>query len=145
MGGVTVAAWINVSQFDRPWQAIVSKGDNAWRIQRNNEADTLEFACTGLDIPGGNDYGSLFGTRAITPGRWHHVAGVYDGSRMSLYVDGVLDASQQATGIVNTNDVRVQIGANTDMQDRFWNGMIDEVRLYNYGLDAGAIAGLAGQ
>lgn len=145
MGGVTVAAWINVTQFDRPWQAIVSKGDNAWRIQRNNEADTLEFACTGLDIPGGNDYGSLFGTRAITPGRWHHVAGVYDGSMMSLYVDGVLDASQQATGIVNTNDVRVQIGANTDMQDRFWNGMIDEVRLYNYGLGAGEIARLAGQ
>lgn len=145
MGGVTVAAWINVTQFDRPWQAIVTKGDNAWRIQRNNEANTLEFACTGLNIPGGNDYGSLFGTRAITPGRWHHVAGVYDGARMSLYVDGVLDASQEATGVVNTNDVRVQIGANTDREDRFWNGLIDEVRLYNYGLDAGAIAGLAGQ
>lgn len=145
MGGVTVAAWINVNQFDRPWQAIVTKGDNAWRIQRNNEANTLEFACTGLDIPGGNDYGSLFGTRAIAPGQWHHIAGVYDGARMSLYIDGVLDASQEATGIVNTNDVRVQIGANTDMQDRFWNGMIDEVRLYNYGLDAGEIARLAGR
>ena len=35
LGGVTVAAWIKVNAFDKPWQAIVTKGDSAWRIQRN--------------------------------------------------------------------------------------------------------------
>lgn len=145
MGGVTVAAWIKVNQFDRPWQAIVTKGDSAWRIQRNNEANTLEFACTGLGIPGGNDYGSLFGAKEISPGQWRHVAGVYDGAKMCLYVDGVLDASQEASGTINTNDTLVQIGANTDMGDRFWNGSIDDVRLYNCALDGAEIAKLAGK
>jgi hypothetical protein len=31
--------------------------------------------------------------------------------------------------------VLVQIGANTNMQDRFWNGLIDDVRIYNYALN----------
>ncbi|MBM4025475.1 MAG: hypothetical protein FJ280_08710 [Planctomycetes bacterium] len=137
--GVTVAAWIRVNAFDRPWQAIVTKGDNTYRIQRNNETNTLEFACTGLVIPGGNPYGSLFGSTPIGRNQWHHVAGVYDGKRMYLYVDGTLDASQEAWGAINTNDTPVQIGANTQMQDRFWNGLLDDVRIYNYGLSEAQI------
>ncbi len=53
---------------------------------------------------------------------------------MSLYVDGTLDASQEASGTINQNDAKVQIGANTEREDRFWNGLIDDVRIYNYGL-----------
>ena len=143
--GVTVAAWIKVNAFDKPWQAIVTKGDNAWRIQRNNEEDTLEFACTGLNIPGGNQYGSLYGPRAISTDRWYHVAGVYDGKKMSLYVDGVLDASQDASGSINMTDVPVLIGANAEMPDRFWNGALDDVRVYNYALSGAEVAALAGK
>jgi hypothetical protein len=132
--GVTLAAWVNAKQLDRAWQAILTKGDNTYRIQRNNEAKTLEFACSGLHISGGNDYGSLFGSKEITLNDWHHVVGVYDGKKMYLYVDGALDASQEAWGAINTNNVRLQIGGNAQMGDRFWNGLIDDVRVYNYGL-----------
>jgi tetratricopeptide (TPR) repeat protein len=142
-GGVTVAAWVKVNAFDKPWQALVTKGDGTWRLQRNNETNTLEFACTGLQIANGNQYGSLFGTREIGRNEWHHVAGVYDGKRMSLYVDGALDASQEAWGTINVNNAPVQIGANTEMQDRFWNGLIDELRIYNYGLPEAQIKELA--
>lgn len=133
-GGITLAAWIKPTTFDKPWQAIITKGDGAYRIQRNNEANTLEFACTGLNIPGGNQYGSLFGSKTIGFNEWRHIVGTYDGKKQCLYLDGVLDASQDASGAINTNDVRVQIGANTQMQDRFFNGSIDDVRIYNYGL-----------
>ncbi|MCL5281712.1 MAG: hypothetical protein M1376_17580, partial [Planctomycetes bacterium] len=133
-GGVTLAAWIKAKQLDKPWQAIITKGDNTYRMQRNNETNALEFACTGVQIPNGNEYGSLFGSKAMTIGEWHHVAGVYDGKKMYLYVDGALDSSQEAWGAINTNDTRLQIGGNTDVGDRFWNGLIDEVRVYNYGL-----------
>ncbi len=68
-GGVTVAAWIKVNAFDKPWQALVTKGDGTWRLQRNSETDTLEFACTGLKIPSGNQYGSLFGDQGDRPER----------------------------------------------------------------------------
>jgi len=132
--GVTVSAWIRPNAFDKPWQAIVTKGEGAWRIQRNNETNTLEFACTGLKIPNGNQYGSLFGTKAITPGEWHHIAGAYDGSRMYLYVDGALDASQEAKGPIGLDDDPVLIGENAQQHSRFFNGLIDDVHVYNYGL-----------
>ena len=132
--GVTVAAWIKPTAWDKPWQAIVTKGEQAWRIQRNNEAGTLEFACTGLSIPNGNDYGSLFGAKAITPGEWHHVAGTYDGKKMSLYVDGTLDTSQEAKGPIGTDDEPVLIGENGAVRNRFFNGLIDDVHVYNFGL-----------
>ncbi|RPJ27439.1 MAG: hypothetical protein EHM35_14215, partial [Planctomycetaceae bacterium] len=132
--GVTIAAWIKADALDKPWQAIVTKGDNAWRIQRNNETDMLEFACTGVRVPSGSPYGSLFGTRSISLREWHHIAGAYDGKKMYVYVDGTLDTSQEASGPINENDALVQIGANTQMQDRFWNGLIDDLRIYNFGL-----------
>jgi MSHA biogenesis protein MshQ len=53
---------------------------------------------------------------------------------MALYVDGALDASQDAWGSINQNNARVQIGANAEMESRFWSGLIDDVRVYNYGL-----------
>jgi len=139
---VTVAAWIKVNRFDKEYQAIVTKGDSAWRIQRNQTTDTLEFACSGLAIPGGDQWGGLYGNSSVNDGKWHHVAGVYDGQRMYLYVDGVVDSSQPASGGINTNDQPVYIGENAEMTGRFWNGLIDDVRVYNGALDQTEIRAL---
>jgi tetratricopeptide (TPR) repeat protein len=133
-GGVTVAAWIKLNAFDKPWQALVTKGEGAWRIQRNNETSMLEFACTGVRVPDNSPYGSLYGTKAIAPGEWHHVAGVYDGAKMYLYVDGIPDASQEAKGPIGVDDDPVLIGENSQQRNRCWNGLIDDIRVYNYGL-----------
>jgi len=139
---VTVAAWIKVNRFDKEYQAIVAKGDSAWRIQRNATTDTLEFACSGLAIPGGDQYGGLYGNSSVNDGKWHHVAGVYDGQKMYLYVDGVLDSSQPASGPIGTNDEPVYIGENSEMTGRHWNGMIDDVRIYSCALGESDIAAL---
>jgi hypothetical protein len=53
---------------------------------------------------------------------------------MYLYVDGTLDTSQEAKGPISLNDDPVLIGENAQKRDRFFNGLIDDVRLYNFGL-----------
>ncbi|MHC4543485.1 MAG: hypothetical protein ACYTDW_02665, partial [Planctomycetota bacterium] len=58
---ITVSACIKVNAFDRKWQAIVAKGDSAWRLQRNSNDNTLEFACSGLVVPG-TSWGDIHGT-----------------------------------------------------------------------------------
>ncbi|MHC4103910.1 MAG: LamG-like jellyroll fold domain-containing protein [Planctomycetota bacterium] len=131
---ITVSAWIKVNQFDREWQAVIAKGDSAWRIQRNQNEDSLEFACTGLKIPSGAPWGNLYGKRSVNDGQWHHIAGIYDGSKMYLIIDGDLDSSQPASGRINTNNEPVYIGENSENKGRFWNGLIDDVRVYNYAL-----------
>ena len=141
---VTVAAWIKVNRFDKEWQAIVTKGDSAWRLQRNQDKDNIEFACSGLKVQGGSPYGPLYGQKNVNDGRWHHVVGVYDGEKMCLYIDGVVDASQPASGGIATNNHPVYIGENSEMTGRFWNGLIDDVRIYNYALSEDQVKAVYG-
>jgi hypothetical protein len=141
-GEVTLSAWIKTNQFDKEYQAIVTKGDSTWRIQRNQDQDTLEFACSGLQVQSGNQYGALYGTKTVNDGKWHHIAGVYDGEKMYMYMDGIVDVSQSASGAIATNDYPVFIGENAEQTDRCWCGLIDDVRIYNYALDEDEVLAL---
>ena len=68
---------------------------------------------------------------------------VYDGVNMFLYVDGTLDVSQPATGSISQNSYPMCIGANAegpyDWPAYFFNGLIDEVSIYNRALTAAEI------
>ncbi len=139
---ITVSTWIKVNQFDKEWQAVIAKGDSAWRIQRNQNNNSLEFACSGLKIPSGAPWGNLYGERSVNDGKWHHIAGIYDGSKMYLYVDGTVDTSQPASGRINTNDQPVYIGENSENTGRYWDGLIDDVRIYNYALSEDGVTEL---
>ncbi len=133
---ITVAAWIKVGAFDRGYQAIVTKGDSAWRLQRWASTNHIEFACTGLSH---NTYGNIESTKSVNDGQWHHVAGVYDGNNIYLYVDGTLDVSKTTSGLIQTNNYKVMIGENAQLTSRYWNGWIDDVQVYNRNLDVNDI------
>jgi hypothetical protein len=132
---ITIAMWVKVDTFDCEWQAIITKGDGSWRLQRNGTKDSIEFACTGAFVPGAL-VGSLFGTVNVNDGQWHHITGTYDGSRVCLYVDGKLDVSSEATGSIKVNEYNVLIGANAEKPNRNFKGSIDDVRIYSYALSA---------
>ncbi|NLH17747.1 MAG: hypothetical protein GX455_14310 [Phycisphaerae bacterium] len=140
---ITVAAWIRVNRFDRNFQAIVTKGDNAFRLQRAHNTSALEFACSGIQVPG-TTYGNIYGTVSVDDGQWHHAAGVYDGQTISLYIDGQLDISCTGTGQINLNSWPVLIGENAQAPLRYWNGWIDDVRIYSDALSPTQIQSLFG-
>jgi len=145
---ITVVAWIKVGRFDRSWNAIVTKGDSAWRLSQEYDEDSLAFHCTGIKSSSKKSWGSgwrqlgVEGHVNVNDGKWHHVAGVYDGSKISLYVDGVLDNSEDATGKIAVNDYPVLIGENSEERGRYWNGLIDDVRIYSYALSESEIKDL---
>jgi hypothetical protein len=139
---ITVAAWIKVDAFDCEWQAIITKGDGAWRLQRNGTQGSIEFACTGAFVPGAL-VGSLFGTVNVNDGRWHHIAGTYDGSMICLYVDGEHDIASDAAGSIEVNDYNLFIGANAEKPDRNFKGSIDDVRIYSYALSAEEVTAIS--
>ena len=78
---------------------------------------------------------------AINDGEWHHLAGVYNGSNVLMYVDGAIQADQgELTGLTET-----QTNYNFDIGDVYTNrfqGMIDEVRVYNRALSEDEIGDL---
>ena len=133
---ITLSAWIKVNAFDKTFQAILTKGDTSWRLLRAGDSNSLVFACNGLSNS------ALWGTVNVNDGQWHHVAGVYDGANMYLYIDGSLDVSQPATGQIAINSYPVRIGEDSQTGNRHWNGWIDEARVYSRALSFAEIQGL---
>ncbi|MBI4027066.1 MAG: hypothetical protein HY360_18925 [Verrucomicrobia bacterium] len=73
----------------------------------------------------------------ITAGVWQHVVGVFDGSRMRVFVDGDLKSSNVSkVGRIDAAPNSIFIGKNVD---QYFSGLIDEVRIYNRVLTEGEI------
>ena len=65
--------------------------------------------------------------------KWHHVAVTYNGSAVSLYVDGK-EIGKLATNnatIDNNSTQPLRIGANSLNIDKFFTGDIDEIRVWD--------------
>jgi hypothetical protein len=125
---ITVACWIKVRQLDKSWQAIVSQGDNSWRLHRSGSSNNIAWGTNGL-LPK-----DITGSVNVNDGQWHHVAGVYDGTQKRLYVDGNLDVSSNSTGNIDNSSYNVNIGENAQATGRYWDGLIDDVRVYTRAL-----------
>jgi tetratricopeptide (TPR) repeat protein len=139
-GEITVAAWIKVNAFDKEWQSIITKGDNSWRLARNGTGNNVAFHCSGLTIE--NSQWGVESNANVNDRWWHHIAGVYDGARIYLYVDGVLDKSAKASGKIGKGDYKVHIGANAEKTKREWNGLIDDVAIFDHALNEQQVAQL---
>lgn len=70
---------------------------------------------------------SIAAHRALLPG-WHHLAGVYDGRTIKLFVDGALVAERSGSGALQVNDIPLTIGHIAGGCAAF-DGDIHEVRL----------------
>lgn len=109
------------------------------------------FTCAGN---GASPPSLLVSSNTYTPGRFYHVAGSYDGEIFNLYVNGSLQG-QLTSRFPLTWGPFWSIGANPAFArnegfPRTWNGVIDEVAIYNRALSASEIqaiynAGSAGK
>ena len=146
---ITVTAWIKVSMFDKQYQTIISKGDNSWRLGRAGSTNNIEFACNGTAITRWTGWGevpwSVLGTNSVYDGKWHHIAGVFDGTGLFFYIDGVLEAAKSAGNSIDVSNYDMCIGTNAQVPGREWNGLIDDVRIYNYALSQTEIVSLVGK
>ncbi|MCH2160319.1 MAG: metallophosphoesterase [Phycisphaerales bacterium] len=68
----------------------------------------------------------------VEPGAWHHLAGVYDGSEVRLYLDGKLLDRKPASGARTRNELPLVIGGDVDGSGNMvspFTGHVDGVRL----------------
>lgn len=100
----------------------------------------LSFGVRGSGEDGAGNF-SVSADKVPLDGEWHHVAAVYDGSQLRLYLDGELADTQTESFQPSTADVPLYIGAryDTDTQQliRFFNGNLDEVRISKAALYSG--------
>ncbi|MBD0725383.1 hypothetical protein B6A10_09350 [Flavobacterium sp. L1I52] len=86
-------------------------------------------------------------TNSIDTDRWYHVALIFDGTNYNLYIDGILEKTTAGSN-PSTNSVDFIIGAmsqNTDVPYNYFNGWIDELRLWNTALNEDQIRRMMNQ
>ncbi|NMB70304.1 LamG domain-containing protein [candidate division WWE3 bacterium] len=76
--------------------------------------------------------------------RWYHVVGTWNGTTMNLYLDGVLVGTDTTAGSGYLNNCQIlYMGRHSaNNTDQFYNGLLDDVRIYNYALTTSQINSL---
>ncbi len=139
-GQITVAAWVNITSIPTQWAAIVVKGENAWRLSSYAGARSFHFGICYWDKA---NY-SANGQTEVPLNEWHHVCGTYDGATIKLYLDAVVDASTASTTGIDISTTNLWIGANSEYAEpRYWDGLIDEVTIFNRALSQAEVVYLA--
>jgi hypothetical protein len=65
---------------------------------------------------------------------WHNYVATFDGIKVKIFIDGVLDSETNTTGaLASFSDAVLQIGYSDNGYDWF-NGKLDDIRFYNRAL-----------
>jgi uncharacterized repeat protein (TIGR02543 family) len=130
----TISAWVKYNS------SINGGPEYSWVICKDAALSNycLGFHKTGA-FPSQNIYPYLVGpsgvtyvqsTNAFPKDVWTLITGVYDGSGLTIYVNGVFDSSVVVSGGLTTNSNSLFIGGH-DPADRTFIGLIDEIRIYS--------------
>ena len=121
---------MNPSTVTSDWRDVIYKGtDNFFLEATSPNASPAAggiFGSTGVEA---------YGTASLTANTWAHLAATYDGATLRLYVNGTQVASVAATGNLAASTNPLEIGGNS-IYAQFFQGLIDEVRVYNVALTA---------
>lgn len=135
---LTIEGWVKVNAFKTSFPYIssvagIEVGDNNSAILRfgdgNLANNKLQFT-----LSFGSSQVKLSSTTAFATNTWYHVAAVYDGASMKLYVNGIEDASNTVSGNFTANGI-LYLGRNYD-NSRTLNGFLDEFRVWKKALTA---------
>lgn len=100
-------------------------------------------AIYGDDNPQGAGANANSDSVHIKTGTWYTLTYTYDGITAKLYINGLLKNSQPKSVAFTDNNFDLFIGTLGDPTHPFWfNGIIDEIRIYNRALPQGAVARL---
>jgi hypothetical protein len=147
---LTLEAWVNPGQFSSSAPAIIKKAGEG---SVTTHGYTLEFASSSTVVFGVYVNGAWASTAPapILVNQWNHVAGAYDGTNVSVYVNGVLVGTPlHAPGVITPSGNDLQIGHDPSSPSRYYKGLIDEPTVYSSALSSAQIlsiyfAGSAGK
>ena len=135
-GEVSVTVWVYFNSATA-YGGIVEKGPGNARdvplVLREIDNGTVEFdlRTTAVDP---RVRLSLNSELVMPLGEWLCLAGTYDGKEAKFYIDGELANSREFVEGFQANNDPLMIGWDSFAEDRHFNGIIDEVRVYKKAL-----------
>ncbi len=143
---MSAAAWIHASISQGAYPQIVTKSDSTgltgYNLYLFNQSG--QGVASFIVKEGSNGWGSCWaqGTTNLRDGAWHHVAGVYTGADISIYVDGTLQKSSACANqsIDYGSSPSGEIGAKANGST--FVGSIDQVGVWNRALSSQEVGAL---
>ncbi len=131
---VSIAAWINWIDAGDGWLAIMANGqqNGPWEnygLFINRSGRFLYFT---LSLDGGH-ITQQTPNDVVVPEEWLHACATWDGSNARIYVNGEMVLEQPQSGQLVPPQLPLRIG-HRNGSSHFFNGMIDDVRVYNHTL-----------
>jgi hypothetical protein len=140
---LTMAAWFYADKWVHHWShgTLISKDE--W----DGDSSGYVLRCGGEGNVNGNVHSSggwhPATTRKTFPeGVWHHAVATCDGKRMTVYVNGQVEAFSYVPGPIDGSNFPLRIGANAYDTNRHFVGWIDEVALWDRALSAEEVQSL---
>lgn len=128
-GSMSISAWFYASSANEGSLVAhtASNGGLGWELDSRSGGVVQLF----LDNHGGT-------SPTYTAGRWNHVVGVYNGSTITVYLNGIPGTPSSYSGNASAVTTRMGIGSrdNNGAFNYKFTGKIDEVKVYNYALTA---------
>ena len=144
---MTLEFWVNMAKWKNPYQGSAHVESIAnlgafYSIDVNFDTWTLAASLTTEST--GNSGVRLQGGQ-LSPGQWHHVALVYRGKEKNafLFLDGKQVDAESVSGRIPPNNPNPFKVGTWYQQNQAFSGLVDELRLYNVGLDNKLIQELA--
>ena len=132
---MTLEAWVYPTASQSGWSSVLHRQPDTYYLHASSPAGAM------MPAGGGIYSGVEFYCAAPSPiplNAWTHLAATFDGSLIRFYVNGVQVSTQAASGTIQTGTNPLRVGGNT--YNQFFQGRIDEVRIYNRALSAGEIS-----
>lgn len=132
---ITISAWVKINKMQN-FARIVDKYRFIDKSGYNLVLDqnTLRLAFDSWDLL--NNQHFITANSQCQVGIWYNITSCYDGNILKLYVNGKLENSDSCTTPVKQNSRYLSIGDGFDDTNNFpFNGIIDDVRIYNRALN----------
>jgi hypothetical protein len=149
---MSVSAWVNINGSITGAEYILIKADDLgsatdkleYRITVNS-INQLNFSLSDDGL--WNNAVSIGTTTAMTPGTWHHVVCVYNGTSMIMYQDNVqIGIGTDFTGNIYNGTADMYMGARWDDSESIYNfffdGEIDQLSIFDEAITTDDIAEL---
>jgi hypothetical protein len=137
-GNLTISMWVNPTALSNTEAELLQKGTSD---DCQNYGLALYGGTTLALLSSNSCSWSYAGTNAVlTTGSWQYVTATYDGTNVRYYINGTLKDTVAWGGIGSANSGALVIGGGpSQASSDYFNGLIDDVRIYNYALTGAQI------
>ena len=135
---MTAEAWIKPAAGCKEWALVLGKqfnpaDDDPWYCYRICASYFSSFpGKISFNVaPEGSGEVGVASTSDIQLDIWTHVAGVYDGETLRIYINGELEDSIALSTPLRTSDLPLYTGKAPWTNNNNFNGRMDEIRIWN--------------